>query len=445
LEISFHQKNATEASLTLKIGEPDYRARVASRIREYSKKANVKGFRPGNVPNTLIQQMYGRSILVEEVNTLLGESLVQYLKENEIHALAEPMPVLEKFEAIDWEHQRDFELEYVIGMAGPFSCEFSKDIEVTAYKISHVAAQTVDDLVEQLCQTYGRVEVATKSAANDVIHGELCYPAQDFKLQTKIAVREELVEKVRKIFIDLSPKDKITFDIKEVLEEAVSLPGVTESMYSTMLKSGGAAEFTVAQVHRLSPAVLEQEFFDKVLGEGVARSEQEFRKELQTRLLRKKQEEANFRLEASIQAILLKEVAIALPDNFLKNWLQEKNNTVPREQIEMYYRPYAKELQWDLLVAALSKEHHLQVTQEEVVSEVQHRLQASLGSNEAAQQSDKDMAQLVQNFLQQDNGKNYKKVHESVHTRKLINFIKTQITILTQEVSVEAFDKFVWE
>jgi trigger factor len=445
LEISFHQKNATEASLTLKIGEPDYQARVASRIKEYSKKANVKGFRPGNVPSTLIQQMYGRSILMEEVNTLLSESLVRYLKENEIHALAEPMPVLEKVEAIDWEHQRDFELEYIIGMAGPFSCKLSKEIEVTAYKISHVAAQTVDDLVEQLRQTYGRVEVVAKSAANDVIHGELRYPAQDFKLQTKIAVGEEVAEKVRKIFTNLSPKEKITFDTKEVLEEAISLPGVTESMYSTMLRSGGAAEFTVAQVQRLSPAVLAQEFFDKVLGEGVARSEQEFRKELQTRLLQKKQEEANFRLEASIQAILLKEAAIALPDDFLKSWLQEKNNTVPREQIETYYQQYAKEVQWDLLVAALSKEHHLQVTQEEVVNEVHHRLQASLGSNETAQQSDKNTAQLVQNFLQQNNGKNYRKVHESVHVRKLINFIKDQITILTQEVSVEAFDKLVWE
>ncbi len=438
--ISFHQKNTTEASLTIKIEEPDYQARVAGKIKEYSKKANIKGFRPGSVPGTLIQQMYGRSILIEEVNTLLGESLVQYLKENRIHALGEPMPVLEKIEAIDWDHQRDFELEYIVGMAGTFSCELSKNIQVTAYQISHVAEQTVGDLVEQLRKTYGRGEVVAKSTVDDVIHGELRYPAQDFKTQTRITVGE-VAEEVREIFTDLSPKDEITFDVQQVFKEVVKIPGVTESMYSTMLRLGGAAEFTVEQVHRLSPAVLEQEFFDKVLGEGVARSEQEFREKLQTRLLQNKQEEADFRLEQSVQTILLKKTAIALPDNFLRDWLQAKNNKVPREQIEMYYHQYAKELQWDLLVAALSKEHNLQVTQEEVINEVQHRLQASLGSNETVQQSEKDMTQLIQNFLQKNNSENYRKVHESVHARKLINFIKDQITILTQEVSIEEFDK----
>jgi trigger factor len=444
LEISFHQKNPTEASITIKIEEPDYQARVARKIKAYSKKANIKGFRPGSVPDTLIQQMYGRSILIEEVNTLLGESLAQYLKENEICALGEPVPVLEKIEAIDWEHQRDFELEYIVGMAGTFYCELSKNIQVTAYKISHVAEQTVGDLVEQLRKTYGGVEVVDKSTADDVIHGELRYAAQDFKTRTRIAVGE-VAEKVREMFTDLSTKDEITFDVKQVFKEAVKLPGVTESMRSTMLRLGGAAEFTVEQVHRLSPAVLEQEFFDKVLGEGVARSEQEFREKLQTRLLQNKQEEADFRLEQSIQTILLKKTAIALPDNFLKDWLQAKNNKVPKAQIEMYYHQYAKELQWNLVVAALSKEHNLQVTQEEVVNEVQHRLQASLGSNETVQQSEKNMTQLIQNFLQKNNSENYRKVHESVHARKLINVIKDQLTILTQEVSVEEFDKLALE
>ena len=151
-------------------------------------------------------------------------------------------------------------------------------------------------------------------------------------------------------------------------------------------------------------------------------------------------------MEQSIQATLLKKIVIALPDDFLKGWLQEKNNTVPKEQIEMYYQQYAKELQWHLLVAALSKEHGLQVTHEEIADEVQHRLQAAFDSREVVQQlSENNMAQLIQNFLQKNHGENYSKVHESLHARKLINLIKDQIKIVTQEVSVEEFNNLALE
>jgi trigger factor len=444
VQILFHKTNPTEASIIIKVEEADYQARVVKRIEEYRKKATIKGFRPGNVPGTLIQQMYGRSILIEEVNTLLSESLAQYLKDNEIHALGEPMPVPEKIETIDWEHQRDFELEYIVGMPGAFSCELSKKINVTAYKISHVAAKTVDDLIEQLYKTYGKTEVVSKSTADDVIHGALRYPAQNFKTQTKISIGE-VAENMRNIFVDLSPKDNITFEVKQVFEEAAPLLGVTKEMYETMLQLGGSVEFTVEQIHRHSPAVLGQDFFDKVLGPEVTKSEQEFREKLQTRLLQRKQKEADLFLEQSIQAILLKETAIALPDNFLRGQLQEKNNTVPKEQIAMYYPQYAKELQWSLLLAALSKKHSLQVTHEEVVDEVRHQLQATVDSEVAQQLLEKDMAQLIQKFLQENNGKNYNQVYERVHVRKCIDFIKDQITILTREISVEELDKLALE
>ena len=366
MQISFHKKNPTEAFITVKIEEADYQARVARNIKKYGKQATIKGFRPGSVPSAIIQQMYGRSVLMEEVNALLAESLTNYLKENEIHVLGEPMPVLEKIEAIDWECQRDFEVEYAIGMAGPFACKLAKDITATAYKISYVTEQTVDMLVEQLRRAHGTIEVVEKSTDDDILHGELRYPTRNFKTQTKITVGE-VAESMRTIFTNLSPKEKITFDVKQVFKELAKLPGITEEMYAVMLRLGGPAEFMVEKIHRSSPAALEQEFFDKVLGQGAASSEQEFRKYLNFRLLQSKQEEADFRLKQSIQAKLLEKTAIALPNDFLKGWLQEKNNTVPKEQIEVYYQQYAKELQWGLVVAALSKEHSLQVTHEEVV------------------------------------------------------------------------------
>ena len=440
MKISFHQKTPTEASIAIKVEAADYQPSVAKSIKAYSKKANIKGFRPGSVPTSLIQQMYGRSIRIDEVNKLLNEALVKYLQEKEIRVLGTPMPVLDKLEAIDWEHQQDFEFEYSIGMAGEFTCALSKQLKVTGYKITGVAKETVKDLVEKLRKTHGTAAVVAKSTAHDVVYGELHYPAQDFRVQTKIDV-DKVGPKALALFVDLGPEDKITFDVAHVLQEDTKLPGVTAQVHEAMRRLGGQAEFTVEQVRRSTPAALTQAFFDKVLGQGIASTEQDFIEKLRTGLMQHKQQEADYRLEKAIQAALLKEAAIVLPDDFLRRWLQERDKEVSKEQVAAYYQQYATELRWSILMEKLSKAHKLQVTHEEVVEVVQQRFQATSNTEEAAQ----NVAQLTQKFLKENNGQHYKQMYETLQAHKFLNFVKDQITIATQEVSAEEFDKFALE
>ena len=445
MQILFHKKNPTEASITIKIEAADYQSHVAKSTKAYSKKASIKGFRPGSVPVSLIRQMYGRSILIDEVQKLLNEALVQYLKEKELRILGEPMPMIDKIEALDWEHQQDFEFEYTIGMAGEFTCHLAKQLKVTGYKITSVAPKTVNDLVEQLRKTHGTIEEVAESTVHDVVHGALHYPAQAFKVQTKIVV-EEVAPKAQALFLALSPEDKITFDVKHLLKEDTKLPGVTSKMHETMLRLGGQAEFTVEKIDRLTPAALAPAFFDKVLDqEGIASSEQDFRAKLQAKLIQSKQQEADYRLDKAIQTTLLQEAAIALPDNLLKRWLQKSNHTASKEPIDTYYQRYAQELQWTLLIEKLSQEHNLQVTHEEVVAAVEQRFQAILSHNkEVPQLSAPDIAQLAQIFLKEKNRHNYRQMYNELQVNKVLNLVKDQITITTQEVSVEQFDKLEW-
>lgn len=446
MKISFEQKIKTEASITIKIEEADYQERVAKKIKEYTKKAQLQGFRPGKVPPAVIQQMYGHAILVDEVNHLLGESVTKYLQENEINALGEPIPSQEKMELIDWEHQKDFEFEYTIGMAGPFSSELSKKTQVAHYKINGVAQKTINDLIEQLRKTYGTVEAADKSDTHDVVQGTLYYPAQDLAAQVKITI-EELAPQVRERFVGLASQDKVTFEVQEVIQSKKKFPEVTQQMHEAMLEGGGQVEFTVQQVDRTIPAVVDQVFFDKLLGEGVAQSEAALMEKLEARFIESKQQEADSQLDKTIQTTLLENAAIVLPDELLKKGLQEQNPNVPSEQINTYYQQqYTKELQWGLLVAKISKAHQLEVTHDEVVEEVGRRFRAALGSDEPSQQlTDQAIAQLTQNFLQENKGQNYKQLSEALHSQKLLTLIKEHITVAPKEVSAEEFDKIVLE
>ena len=143
-----------------------------------------------------------------------------------------------------------------------------------------------------------------------------------------------------------------------------------------------------------------------------------------------------------MRVAILEKSNIPLPDHFLMDWLQKKNGAASRDQIEMYYQQYAKELRWALLVAAIDQKYHLQVTHEEVVREVRDQLEGTAESNEVVRQlSEEHMEQLIQKFLRENSEKNYRQVYEKVHAQKCINFMKDQITVLVREISVEQFDQ----
>lgn len=432
----------------LKIEDTDYRPRVTQKLKEYSKKAAVKGFRPGNVPPALIQKMYGRSILIDEINTLVAESLLKYLKDNKIDTLGEPLPVVDKMTSIDWEHQRDFEFEYEIGMVAPFTCALSKDMQVTHYQINDVAPQKVEEWTEKLREEYGILEEVQASEAQDSIYGVLSYSTENterLEAWTEIAI-DKTTEATRSAFLGVSPEDKVVLDIKYLLDENIWRMSPPEEMRTAMHNQGGEAELTVKKIYRRTPAVMDQAFFDKALKEGVVHDVSTFKEKVKEELIEHHQQYADGALERAIQKTLLNQVTIALPDEFLKKWLQEKAKTWSKEAIEKEYRAYAEKLRWNLLTEKISKDHDIEVSHEEVTEEMKQRIEALLSKNPGKEQlSEETKTQLVQKFLYEKEHENYRKIRERLYERKFIDLIKSQITIVPQEVSAEEFDRIVRE
>ena len=130
MEIILDKISNTEALIKISLKEDDYQLKVEEKIKDYSKKANIKGFRPGKVPRTLINKMYGKSILVDEVNHMLSHKVMDYIKDNEIQILGEPLPNMEKAANIDWDNQQEFDFEYSIGMADDFEVKLDKKVKI---------------------------------------------------------------------------------------------------------------------------------------------------------------------------------------------------------------------------------------------------------------------------------------------------------------------------
>jgi trigger factor len=310
----------------------------------------------------------------------------------------------------------------------------SKDWQVTAYKIDQIADETIDRIIQELSKAYGEKQEINESALGDVIYGELSHQQQSMVKKIHFSL-EESKAKVDNALLNLQATDKITVDINEVLQQGIRPLGLSDKMVQELIRMGGPFEFTVAKIERPIPAELNQALFDKILGEGVVSTLEEFRSKLQEYTIRNKQQEADHLLERAIKSALLAHVAINLPEEFLKRWLQHKHTSLAIEDIEAYYEHYAQELRWELIIKKMIETYDLQVSPDAVIEEIKRRFQSLYQIPEEA------LGQLVKTFLQENKGDNYKRMHQELLLEKVFKCAKEQITIVTRAISVEEFDK----
>ncbi len=214
MEITVDKHTANQASIKIKLIEADYQPKVDAKLKDYAKKAVIRGFRPGKAPVTMVKNMYGVSLLVEEINTILGESLNNFLKEQTFRVLGEPLPVEKTENSIDWKNQKDFDFEYKIGFIESVQVQLDQKVKGTKYSIK-VDQKLIDETIENLTAQYGESTNPEVSEAGDFIYGDLKSTTTDFS-RTVSADTAKLSKKLASKFIGLGKDAVVEFESKEV-------------------------------------------------------------------------------------------------------------------------------------------------------------------------------------------------------------------------------------
>ena len=170
MEIILDKQSAIEGLIKITLKEADYQPKVEEKVKEYSRKAQIKGFRPGKVPPGLIKKMYGKSILIEEINDLLSKSVIDYIKQNDIKIIGDPLPVMDKTLKIDWDNQKDFEFEYMIGLVDTFTIDYSLNIDSVKVEIDEI---TLKETLAKLKKEYGNYTEPEECREGDDVFGVL--------------------------------------------------------------------------------------------------------------------------------------------------------------------------------------------------------------------------------------------------------------------------------
>src|ERR1700712_163088 len=307
MNISQEKIDSLNAVVKININPEDYQPRVEKAIKEQAKKAKLPGFRPGMVPAAHIKKMYGKSILVDEINNMLSDTLNKYLEDEQLEVLGQPLPKLEDAKEYNWDFADNFEFNYEVGLAPDFNVNFSSNDKLTQYVIK-VDDETLASRIKNIRRSYGKMTNPDVSADDDVLYSELVQLSPDGSvfedgISNTASVRLDQIvdEKIKASLIGLKKGDELTLDLQKAFDnDAAKVAGLLKIDEETAADLKSDFRLTVKNVNRLEEADLNQEFFDKLFGEGVVTTEEEFRAKITEEIEGMMQQDSERKLQEDV-------------------------------------------------------------------------------------------------------------------------------------------------
>ncbi|WP_200980191.1 trigger factor [Echinicola sp. 20G] len=440
MEIKLDKHATNQASIKISLNEADYQPKVDAKLKDYAKKANIKGFRPGKAPFGMVKKLYGTSVLVEEINNILSSSLNDYIKEQSFKILGEPLPVVEDADAIDWKNQKDFEFEYKIGFVENVDVTLDKSIKATDYSLK-VDKKAVNDAIENLRRQYGKMTNPEVSEENDFLYGDLKAADGSYEQTLSLPLSKMDGRSVKK-FIGVEKGAEIEFDPSKAIKSDLS--EVLNISEEEAAKISGNYTFTVQNINRTEDAALDQEFFDKVFGPDQVKTEEEFVAKVEEILGDNYNKETKVFNEEKIKEILVEKANIELPEAFLKEWLLKANDgKVSEADVEKEFPIYAKQLTWSLISNKIAEENEIKAEHEDVIAKTQDMVREQLAASGLGAQMEDNMDMFVNNYLQGNEGQNYMQMLTAVQNDKVLSLVKEKISLKEEKIDIDKFKELI--
>ncbi|WP_221394303.1 trigger factor [Dyadobacter sp. NIV53] len=439
MEVLLEKNSPTLASLKVKLTKDDYQPKVDKTVKDYSKRVNLKGFRPGKVPSHVIQRMYGKSILVDEVNSILSNAVSTYIRDNKVQVVGDPIPNREKAEEANWDKPGDFEFSYDLGVATDFDVNLSELPAVKRYSINvddNELNKTLDSLRERFADNI-HPEV---SELGDMVFGELKQESTEFTTNTAIPTKQLNEDSLSK-FIGAKKGDVITFDIQNTFTEESAIAHVTGKKKEDVSELSGEYTLTVEDVTRTASAELTQEFFDKVLGPGQVESEEQFKEKVLEIIKGNYERETEALLRRDIETALLDNIAIDVPADFLKDWLEKTNEgKFTREQIEEQFEDFQKSLKLSLIKNKIADVAAIKVEYPEILNFTREMMKGQFGIYGDDESMRETIDRVAQGYLADKERDNYTSIFNQVFDNKVLEIIRNQVTTDEQTIEVSEFE-----
>jgi trigger factor len=434
------------AVLKIKIGKTDYEDKVETVLKDYRKKATIKGFRPGMVPIGLIKKMYGRAVEIDEINKIVTENIQKYLTDEKIEILGDPLPKEDEQEKFDFDTQQDFTFTFEIGLTPEVELKLSKKNKVNQYEIA-IDEKMRSEYIENYTRRYGELRKAEQTEEKDVIKGKIeaidndgnVIPEGPSVEDTSLGIDIIKDKKIKKEFIGINTGNSIDFDIKKAFPNDTEIAGILHKKKEEVADLGANYRFTINEISRFYPAELGKELFDRIFGEGVVNSEDEFMKKIEEEITVNLKRESDFKLTMDIKNMTMEKTDFQLPEEFLKRWLLRVNEKSTGEQIEKEFDSFRKDLKWQLIRNKVARDNEVKITEEELQKEAENITRYQFQQYGLFYATDEQIANYAKETLKRD--EDAKRIADKILDEKVILLLEELVKLEYKSVTIEEFNK----
>ncbi|MDY0199728.1 MAG: trigger factor [Tenuifilaceae bacterium] len=448
MNVTHENSDALNAVLTVKVEKNDYEQNVEKALKDIRTKAVIKGFRPGKAPASMINKMYKKSAVLEEVNKLVSESISGYITEQKINILGEPLPS-DKQQHIDWDEQGDFEFLFDLGIAPEFEVKLSKRDKAPYYSIK-VSDEMRQGYIENISDRYGSYQDAEKADGESLLKATLTeLNADESPKEDGISAEDGMVsvmlvadEGEKKKFIGAKVGDVMVVDVTKAFPNETDRAALLKISKEELEGIEPLFQATITQVQQYAKAEVDQELFDKLYGEGVVNSEEEFHQKLDEDIKQNLKGDSERKLYIDVRDKLITKFNIELPKEFLVRWLTAINEgKFTQEQVEKDYPSFENDLKWQLIRDKIAVEQEFKVGEEELQRVAKGHIMNQMIQYGMGQLPDEFLDKYAKELVEKPEER--RKMAEQVIEGKVMDWIKETIKLDEKEVDSEEFKKMV--
>ena len=451
MNIKFESADKINGLMTISIEQADYQEAVDKKLKEYRKKAQVPGFRPGMVPMGLIKKQYGTAVKVDEVNRILGEKLYEYVRENKIQMLGEPLPNEEKQQPQDLAGDGPFEFVFDIAVAPEFKAELTNKDKVDFYTIK-VDDKLIDDQVQMYASQAGEFVEAQEWSGNDTLKGDIRQlDEKGNTLEGGITVEGGMImpsyvkgEDEKKKFDGAKLGDIITFNPKKAYPD-------NDAEVASLLKTDKEAvkdldsdfSFQITEIRHFQPAAVDAKLFEKVFGEGV-KDEADFRQRIADSLKAQLVLNSDFKFLRDVRAYVEKKVGdLQFPEALLKRVMLNNNKDKGEEFVEKNFKASIDELKWHLIKEQLVAATEIKVEDADLKAVAKDAIRAQFAQYGMTNIPEDVLDNYAEEQLKKrENVENF--VERAIDV-KLTQALKGVVKLNEKEVTLDEFNKMMQE
>ena len=432
------QKSIDDLTLvvTINVDKNDYSEKKRKMLNDYRRNADIKGFRKGMAPMSLIEKMHGRAALLDSINGIVSEGLNNCITENKINIIGEPLPnESEEQKVHDWESDGEFSFSFDLALAPKVEFTLSKEDSILYYEVKiddERKAKYKDNLLKQ----FGSLQnVEVVESEEDMLVVDLTQ--EDTSIEgTYISLRSISDEKIKTSFTGKKVGGKMKLDVNKAFENETDRAALLKVKKEELASLDPKYNLVVKEIKRFAAAEESQELYDKMFGEGVVNSAEEFDAKVVERMKSEYDQESDYKFMLDAREALIEKAAIALPENFLKRWLYTANEgKYTMEEIEKDFDLFLKDFRWQLIRQYITKEQNLTITREDLLEHARKIAAyqfAMYGLNNVPQEQ---LDHYAESLLA--NEKEGRRIYEKSEEDLVIGYVRSVVTLKKKKVAIE--------